>query len=68
MSVTSWDVMMERLYQNCMDSPKDAEEFCIGCPHIRHYPATLVTPAENVCEWDFNPSECPRAGEWRDSS
>jgi hypothetical protein len=64
MSVTSWDIAQEELYQNCTENPRDEEEFCQGCPFVERYPATLVTPAEDVCPWDFEPSECPRAGEW----
>ena len=67
MSVTSWDVMMERLYQNCMDSPKDAEEFCIGCWFPELIPGDDINPAEWVCPWEFNPNNCPREDEFKDA-
>ena len=56
---------MQTLKFKIFDREPDCdEEFCMGCQFIKRYPATLIQPAENVCPWDFEPSECPRASEW----
>jgi hypothetical protein len=63
MSVTSWDVAMDKLYQNTLTSPKDAEDFCIGCPFVG-YDSYMGT----TCEWNWEPgSGCPREEEFRDA-
>lgn len=62
MSVTLWDIAQEKLYQNCMDSPKDAEEFCMGCPFTEH------DFMGAHCDWNFEPDTgCPREEEYRNA-